>query len=66
MLGRRLLYALIDFLKGLGTIRGRPENAERNAGIVQMLEKGISWSKVQAATGCSRATVAKLAKRVSA
>ena len=28
-----------------------------------MLSKGLSWSQIQAATGCSRATVAKIAKR---
>ncbi len=28
-----------------------------------MLAKGVSWSQIQAATGCSRATVAKIAKR---
>jgi biotin operon repressor len=29
-----------------------------------MLKKKMSWSEVQAATGCSRATVAKIAKRM--
>jgi DNA invertase Pin-like site-specific DNA recombinase len=43
--------------------RGRPEDAERNAGIASMLAAGASWSSIQAATGCSRATVAKIAKR---
>ncbi|MGO9388831.1 hypothetical protein [Rhodoblastus sp.] len=28
-----------------------------------MLAKGVSWSQIQGATGCSRATVAKIAKR---
>ena len=37
--------------------------AERNAGIASMLAAGASWSSIQAATGCSRATVAKIAKR---
>jgi uncharacterized protein YerC len=31
-----------------------------------MLKAGASWSNIQAATGCSRATIAKLAKRVGA
>ncbi len=51
--------------KSEGRYKGRPEDARRNAGIVQMLQSGMSWSKIQAATGCSRATVAKLAKRVA-
>jgi uncharacterized protein YerC len=29
-----------------------------------MLRAAMSWSQIQAATGCSRATVAKIAKRV--
>ena len=46
-----------------GKFRGRPEDAVRNNGIAAMLAKGVSWSQIQAATGCSRATVAKIAKR---
>lgn len=46
-----------------GRYRGRPEDTNRNGGIAAMLSKGISWSQIQAATGCSRATVAKIAKR---
>lgn len=42
--------------------RGRPADTKRNDGIASMLMAGMSWSKVQAATGCSRATVAKIAK----
>jgi DNA invertase Pin-like site-specific DNA recombinase len=45
--------------------RGRPEDVKRNSGIACMLAKGVSWSQIQAATGCSRATVAKIAKRAS-
>jgi DNA invertase Pin-like site-specific DNA recombinase len=46
-----------------GKFRGRPEDAVRNNGIAAMLAKGVSWSQIQAATSCSRATVAKIAKR---
>ncbi|QGY06239.1 resolvase [Methylobacterium mesophilicum SR1.6/6] len=46
-----------------GRYRGRPEDAKRNAGIADMLIHGMSWSQIQSATGCSRATVAKIAKR---
>jgi len=47
-----------------GLYKGRAEDVERNAGIGQMIAAGQSWSSIQAATGCSRATVAKIAKRV--
>jgi DNA invertase Pin-like site-specific DNA recombinase len=51
--------------KSEGRYRGRPEDAERNAAIAAMLSKEMSWSQVQAATGCGRATVAKIAKRLA-
>ncbi|OOO32851.1 resolvase [Rhizobium sophoriradicis] len=51
--------------KADGAYRGRPEDEERNAGIVKMLESGMSWNTIVAATGCSRSTLARLAKRVS-
>lgn len=47
-----------------GLYKGRPEDAERNAAIAAMLAKGVSYTDIQKATGCSRATVAKVqAKR---
>lgn len=49
--------------KAEGAYKGRPENVERNAGIRQMLASGMSWTSIQNATGASRATIAKLAKR---
>lgn len=45
--------------------RGRPEDKERNAVIAGLLAKGVSWTQVQKATGCGRATVAKVAKRAA-
>ena len=45
-----------------GRYKGRKENVARNAGIASMLKGGSSWSGIQAATGCSRATIAKIAK----
>ena len=51
--------------KANGKYRGRPENADRNAGISAMLRGGASWSSIQKATGCSRATVAKIARRAA-
>lgn len=50
--------------KAEGRYRGRPEDTTRNDGIAAMLSKGITWSQIQAATGCSRATVGKIAKRL--
>ena len=50
--------------KAEGLYKGRPEDSERLAGIAQMLKAGLSYSAVQAATGCSRGTVAKVARRI--
>jgi DNA invertase Pin-like site-specific DNA recombinase len=47
-----------------GKYKRRPEAKERNAGTVRMIAAGHSWNDMQAATGCSRATIAKLAKRL--
>lgn len=52
--------------KAEGRYKGRPENSPRNAGIASMLVSGKSWSFIEDATGCSRATIAKIAKRVKA
>ena len=51
--------------KAAGAYKGRPEDVVRNAAIATMLKRGASWSQIQDATGCSRATVAKIAKRVA-
>jgi DNA invertase Pin-like site-specific DNA recombinase len=42
--------------------KGRPADKARNAGIAAMLAKGQSWSTVEAATGCSRSTIARIAR----
>jgi len=47
-----------------GLYRGRPEDVDRNAGIARMLAGGQSWGSIQSVTGCSRATIAKIAKRL--
>ena len=52
--------------KAEGRYKGRPEDVKRNASIMEMLRSEMSWSNIQAATGCSRATLAKLAKRKTA
>ena len=52
--------------KPAGVYKGRPEDEKRNVGIAQMLKSKHSWTSIQNATGCSRATVAKIAKRIAA
>jgi DNA invertase Pin-like site-specific DNA recombinase len=47
-----------------GRYKGRPEDAERNDGIARLLAARQSWGSIQSATGCSRATIAKIAKRL--
>ena len=42
-------------------IAGGPKT-QANAGIASMLRDGSSWTAVQDAFGCSRATIAKIAK----
>jgi DNA invertase Pin-like site-specific DNA recombinase len=49
-----------------GRYKGRAEDVGRNDGIGRMISAGQSWSSIQAATGCSRATIAKLARRLKA
>jgi DNA invertase Pin-like site-specific DNA recombinase len=50
--------------KAEGRYRGRREDVVRNRAIVDMLAKGQSWNSIVAATGCSRSTLSRLAKRV--
>ena len=51
--------------KAEGVYKGRPEDTKRNGAIASMLASGSSWSTIQAATGCSRTTIAKIAKRAA-
>lgn len=51
--------------KAAGLYKGRQEDRERNSAIAQMIAAKQSWSSIQAATGCSRATIAKIAKRAA-
>ncbi|HEY8383843.1 MAG TPA: recombinase family protein [Microvirga sp.] len=51
--------------KAEGRYKGRPEDKRRNDAIAAMLSAGSSWTQIQAATGCSRATIAKIAKRAA-
>jgi DNA invertase Pin-like site-specific DNA recombinase len=52
--------------KAEGRYHGRVEDVARNTGIASMLAAGQTWSSIQDVTGCSRATVAKIAKRMIA
>ena len=52
--------------KAAGVYKGRPEDTKRNVGIAAMLKSKHSWTSIQNATGCSRATIAKIAKRMAA
>lgn len=49
--------------KAAGAYRGRPENTKRNEALMRMLKAGQSWNSIIAATGASRSTLARLAKR---
>ncbi len=54
----------IETAKTKGVYRGRPEDEKRNAAITAMLKSGQSWNSIIAATGCSRSTLSRLAKRL--
>ncbi len=49
--------------KAAGLYKGRQEDIRRNEGIAAMLRAGQTWDQIQATTGCSRSTVARIAKR---
>lgn len=62
---RRRQQQGIEKAKAEGVYRGRPADIERNGAIKDMLRKGQSWSSIVKATGCSRSTLARLAKEVA-
>jgi DNA invertase Pin-like site-specific DNA recombinase len=49
--------------KAEGRYKGRTEDTGRNEGIASLLAAGRTLGAIQRATGCSRATIAKIAKR---
>jgi DNA invertase Pin-like site-specific DNA recombinase len=51
--------------KAEGKYRGRPDDTARNDGTAAMLRARSSWSAIQDAFGCSRTTIAKVAKRAA-
>ncbi|MBR1229424.1 MULTISPECIES: recombinase family protein [unclassified Bradyrhizobium] len=50
--------------KADGRYKGRLEDTKRNEDIAAMLTAGQSWSMIQRASRCSRATIAKIKKRL--
>lgn len=63
---RRRQLQGIEKAKAKGTYRGRPADEKRNAAIKGMLRSGQSWASIISATGCSRSTLARLAKEATA
>ena len=50
----------IEKAKTAGLYRGRKADAGRHGAIAEMLDRGMSWSSVQAATGASRSTIKRV------
>ncbi|MFI3905400.1 recombinase family protein [Ochrobactrum sp. S1502_03] len=50
--------------KASGRYKGRPSDTDRNAAIIRMLQAKTSWNDIVSATGCSRSTLARLAKQM--
>lgn len=50
----------IEKAKTAGLYKGRRADAERHAVIADLLDKGVSWSQVTAATGASRSTIKRV------
>ncbi|PRA55640.1 resolvase [Ochrobactrum sp. MYb68] len=50
--------------KADGRYKGRPDDTELQSNIATMLSKGMSYSEIQKAIGCSRATIAKVSRNI--
>ncbi|MGC4060128.1 MAG: recombinase family protein [Aquabacterium sp.] len=50
----------IEKAQQAGLYKGRKADTERHAVIAEMLDKQMSWSQVQAATGASRSTIKRV------
>lgn len=50
----------IEKAKAAGAFKGRQVDQERHALIAELLDKGLSWSKVCEATGASRSTLLRV------
>lgn len=54
----------IQKAKAAGAYKGRPEDTERNAALMDMLRRGQTWASIVRATGVSTSTLSRLAKRI--
>jgi DNA invertase Pin-like site-specific DNA recombinase len=54
----------IQKAKASGAYKGRPEDTERNAALMDMLRRGQTWASIVRATGVSTSTLSRLAKRI--
>jgi DNA invertase Pin-like site-specific DNA recombinase len=63
---RRRAAQGIEKAKVAKKYKGRPEDVERNASILAMLNLGASWSDVCKATGASRSTLSRIVKQSQA
>ncbi|XHS78113.1 recombinase family protein [Burkholderiaceae bacterium UC74_6] len=52
----------IEKAKTAGLYRGRPVDTERHAVIAELLDNGLSWSKVVELTGASRSTILRVVR----
>ncbi|MEJ1935512.1 recombinase family protein [Nostoc sp. NIES-2111] len=50
--------------RAAGKYKGRQEDAARNKAILRMLNDGVPWNSIIAATKCSRSTISRLRKRM--
>lgn len=50
----------IEKAKTAGLYKGRRADAKRHAVIADLLDQGVSWSQVSAATGASRSTIKRV------
>ncbi|EKF40584.1 resolvase [Nitratireductor indicus C115] len=50
----------IQKAKAAGAYRGRPEDTERNAALMDMLKRGQTWASIVKATGVSTSTLSRL------
>ncbi|RWR04485.1 recombinase family protein [Paenirhodobacter populi] len=63
---RRRTQQGIERAKAEGRFTGRRPNAKRHEAVAKLLRQGLSWSEVEATTGASRSTVARIARGVKA
>ncbi len=61
---RRQAQGIAKAKQEAGKYRGRPEDAERNAGLLKLLQAGMPWSQIIKTTGASRSTLARLSARM--